>query len=174
MRHARARARRAPYQQILAIFIAMLAKEASIFFRRLRRIVSFSALTIWRFWRARGSTVSIARPSYYENPSRRMPTPPHADTQIRRISSFCHGKSKIFGACGELSQTLISQTSQLVLSVGSRVPAACFAPAICARGGVFSTQFPIQHTSPHQKSCRLRRQTPPPTRAQNRHLAVRD
>ena len=40
------------------------------------------------------------------------------------------------------------------------------------QGGVFSTQSPIQHTSPHQKSCRLRRQTPPPTRAQNRHLAA--
>ena len=40
------------------------------------------------------------------------------------------------------------------------------------QGGVFSTQSPIQHTSPHQKSCRLRRQTPPPAQTENRHLAV--
>ena len=40
------------------------------------------------------------------------------------------------------------------------------------QGGVFSTQCPIQHTSPHQKSCRLRRQTPPPARAQNRKSAA--
>ncbi len=78
-------------------------KEASTNFRRLRRAVVLCTHNL-----ASLACGSIVRPSYYENRSRRMPTPPHADTQIRRISSFCHGKSKIFGACGELSQTLIS------------------------------------------------------------------
>ena len=68
--------------------------------------LSLSALTIWRLWRAARSC-GLHSTGIHQNIRLRH------RTQTRKyvaISSFCHCKSKFFGACGELGalETLLS------------------------------------------------------------------